>query len=62
MEMPSATTDVRDTKHKIVWRIHAYRQVTEQEARTAIGMYLSQHKMPKPNHMIEIITIIGLQD
>lgn len=61
MEMPSVTTDVTDTRNKILWRIRAYRTVTESEARMAIATYLSQNKMPKPNRMVEIITVIGSQ-
>lgn len=62
MEMPTVATDVQDKANRILWRIRAYRHVTEAEARMAIAAYVRQHKMPKPDRLIEIITVIGLQD
>lgn len=62
MDLPSVTTDVRDTANRVLWRVRAYRTVTEQEARAAITSYLRRYGVPKPNTELELITSIGLQD
>lgn len=60
--MPTVATEIKDTANRVLWKIWAYRAVTEQEARLAIGTYMRQNGTPKPNKLIEIITVIGLQD
>jgi hypothetical protein len=62
MKLPPVVTEVKDTANRVLWRIRAYRAVTEPEARMAIATYAQQHGTPKPNKMVEIITVIGFQD
>lgn len=59
MTMPTVITEFKDTANRVLWKIRAYRTVTQQEALMAIAAYQRQRGMPKPNTSIEVITVIG---
>ena len=61
MNKPTTATEVKDTANRVLWKIWAYRAVTEPEARMAIATYQRQHGTPRQNTMVEIITVIGFR-
>ncbi|RYF60738.1 MAG: hypothetical protein EOO27_04770 [Comamonadaceae bacterium] len=63
MEMPNVATDFTDEKRRVVYRVVAYRTVTQLEGMQAIAAFQRQRKKaPKPNTLVQVITLIGLHD
>ena len=61
--MPGIAYDFKDERRNVTYRLMAYRQLTENEAKKHIAYYLSRQKRkPKPNTTVILMTTIGSRD
>lgn len=53
-----------DREAGVIWDVYAYRDITTEEAETAIAVYRSspQGRSPAPGNRIGVITTIGVAD
>lgn len=63
MNMPNVATDFKDEKRRVVYRVLAFRKVSQLEGMHAIAAYQRQKKTaPRPDTLVQVITVIGLHD
>lgn len=63
MEMPTVATDFPDVQRKILYRVLAYRTVTQTEGLQVIALWQRQQKKaPKAGSVVQIISLLGAND